>query len=492
MSDKLNREEDFKSESDNSARSQLSNEVFEPINERRSSFASKDSTNDLSNASSIGDSKDSTNDLRKEVSHLPVLTLHDTGGGSKKIDGNSDAASLNERAEWIKNPENQKPVDLKTIWSPDSRVLSIGDHHPSMSTKKWTEENMKQMAEQGATAFAMEFLPKSSQQLLDDYAKLRREGPSEDCDKMREKLLNQIISQQRGPEEAPNEKMEPPLKYQMNLVDAAIDAGMRPLAMEPNISGMWTGNAGFEFMHKGMEKLPATSQAAFDRFASPDTSDRQREEARQELESLLKDDPSFSGNASRWLDEVANARKEGLDFSSMKVPAPTADAPDNLWDARTQDMRNRTWAAAASEYLNSNPNAKLVMFSGGGHFKYGDNKVPLGEITSANEYLGVAGHKSTVLQFAGGDYAKKDNYEADRQNMNSVYWQSHLESGVVANKDGSWPDVPEESTFYEKRWTDAAHNAGVDQKDFAIQIARTSSRQADWVIHLKQDRMGRL
>jgi len=492
MNDKVDKEKDSGSESGNSARSEFANEAYNSM------------------AASARSS-----DVPKTASVLPELTLEFSGKRSSKTSdtdpaateklspseskaelndphrGIADAATSLDRADWLRNPANLDPISLKTIWHSDSRVLAIGDDHPSMGIKQWTEGSLKDLAAQGATAFAMEFLPRSSQGLLDHYASLRRNGSTEEAAKARMLILDQIVSQQRGPNETPDEKMEKPLQFQMKLVDAAIDAGMRPLAIEPHISGMWVDDAGFDFMHKGMEKLPGIAQSAFDRFTSVDSSEVQRDQARKELEQHLRQDKAFAATASKWLDEIDNARREGLDFSGMKLPATSSEFPDKLWDDKTQDLRNRTWAAAANDYLKSEPNSRLVMFSGAGHFKYGENQVPLGKISSANEYLFAAGHKTTVLQFAGADYAKAENYETDKQNMNAAYWRTQPESGVVPNQDGKWPDAPDAAFFYQKRWTDAANDAGVDQKSFAVKIANTGARQADWVIHLKQDRSGR-
>jgi hypothetical protein len=216
-------------------------------------------------APGAGDLKSPQKDSSRGLDFLHGFSLR---FDDKSDRGISDFAGPEKRSEWVAKPENRHPTDMSSIWGRGSRVLAIGDQHPTMSIKTWTRENMESLAkDSGASAFAMEFLPESVQSQLDEYASLRRNGPSEARDNVRRQLLETILSQQRSPE-AKNDEMDKPLSYQMDLVDAAIDAGMRPLAIEPDVQGMWAAGSGFDLMQKGIAKLPASAQQAFDDFNS--------------------------------------------------------------------------------------------------------------------------------------------------------------------------------------------------------------------------------
>lgn len=399
----------------------------------------------------------------------------------------SDSASPAQREKFLTDPENRHQPDIGSIWGKDSRFLAIGDQHLPMCMKEWTARNMGAFAQgvdkdHSTRAFAMEFLPKGAQGQLDEYAALLRKGPSDDLDIARRKLLDTIILQQRELDDKPNKRMEQPLVYQMDMLDAAIKAGMRPLSVEPDIKGMWAGpKSGFDLMHEGIKELPEGKgmQELFEQFTSSQAGSEKQAAARAELGKELGKNWGVE-KANKWLSAMETARDAGMDFSKMKV-----HSENNGFYDEAQKMRNKSWAEVASAYLSSNPENRLVMFGGAAHFKYGENEGPLGKIPSVNELLD-RGFKPTVLHFAGGDYARGDIYYEDQDNFNSEFKALQERTG------GDLQEAPESAKFVTRRWTDSALNAGVSDRLFAVPVAQGGAHQADWVIHFPQSLTGRL
>lgn len=54
----------------------------------------------------------------------------------------SDTAPAEQRAEFIKQPENRAPVSIGHLWDRESRVLAIGDYHMSDAVKEHMQTHM--------------------------------------------------------------------------------------------------------------------------------------------------------------------------------------------------------------------------------------------------------------------------------------------------------------------------------------------------------------
>lgn len=392
-----------------------------------------------------------------------------------------ETAGPQERRDFLSKPENIGSADVASLWNPDSRVLQIGDnHHKFDSVKDWTAANMAAFKQQGAAAFGMEFLPQGMQKDLDDYAKLRKTGTPQEIQAARAPLYERMAAEQREPwEAAGNPEAEDVLRKQFALVDKAIDNGLRPLAIEPEIGGM----VGSDKMHSGLSALPQTAQGAFDKFVSPIGNATERATARGELEKSLPTDWSAEKKQD-WLKTIEKARSAGLGFSQLKLPRPAEGEVDSDWDSRVQNLRNDAWSKVAANYLNDQPDAKLVMFAGASHFKYGPSETPLGTLPSITERLGDAGVKSTVLQFAGGDYKPETGPEETARRI--VYWTNHPKDGIDTSQRPV-PDTPESAHFAATKWTQTiATDSRLRNKSFALKIASDEPAQGDYVVHLSQ------
>ncbi len=412
---------------------------------------------------------------------LPNLSIDNSGSAPETL---SDSASPEKRRDWLQNSAHRQDINLKEIWSPDSKVLAIGDMHEMLSIKKWTADHFKELAGEvhKATAFAMEFLPKDSQKMLDDYAQIRRSGPADQIPAAREKIAEMIASHQRGPNEKTDPGKEEALQSQISMVDAAIDAGLKPLGIEPNVPGMWVEGTGFDLMSSGISKLPQDAQASFDGFTKPGKTQGEYDESRQVLMNALQGSMSPE-ESSRWMSLVESARDGGMNFAGLKVGSSDM-ANENLIGEHQQDWRNRIWASAVAEHLDGG--GRVVMFAGAAHFKHGKLDTPLGNLNSVNENFSKLGHSSTVVQFAGGDYVSSGSQASDRRNLYSQYWETHKQFGVKQSETGECPEIPDRAKFDSMRWTDAAKSAGIQGRDFAVKVTPRGARQTDWLIHLKQ------
>ncbi len=401
---------------------------------------------------------------------------HSTPGGSAI----SDSATPKERTEYLTNPENRLSGDVRSLWDGNNRVLAIGDQHQTLGIKQHTIDNMRAYREAGAEAIGMEFLPLRSQPDLDRYAQLRRDSstPPEELARARQTIDNLFHTALESPGDKPEdrERYEPALARTTGIVDAAIDAGIRPIAIEPNVSRPFADDAGYTFMHAGMRNLSAASQSAFETYVNPASSKEQLGTARQALEQDLQKWPE-STNFFKALDE---ARAAGLDFSGMKVPRG-AEEQDSLWNERLHDVRNRTWAEQSAKFLSANPDARMLLFAGAQHFQYEQRESP--SILSANERLKDLGMGTTVLQFAGGDFAQPQHFNGELDALSGFYAQQH---GLARGQDGKYPSPPDSAQTAALRYTVPAQEAGVSRQEFAIRLAPQGPREADYVIHLPQ------
>jgi hypothetical protein len=392
----------------------------------------------------------------------------------------SDAATPGERRDFIADPNNRLSPDVRSLWNSSDRVLAIGDQHLTLDIKQHTIRNMQAYAEAGARAIGMEFFPQRSQPDLDRYTQLRCDSTTapEDLVSARQTVENLIRQAQESPDDTPEmkERAEPAINRLMSIVDAAIDSGIHPVGIEPNISRPFATDAGYSLLHEGMQNLPAGSQSAFETYTSPVSSREERSAARKTMEQDLQN-WTQSRNFFGALDE---ARAAGFDFSGMKVPAG-AEEQDSLWNSRLHDLRNRTWAEQTAKYLNDNPGARMLLFAGAQHFQYGHRDGR--SMSSTNERLKELGIGTTVLQFAGGDFAQPQHFNAELASI-SEFWAK--QNNIAPGTDGKYPPAPDWMQTAALRYTVPAQLAGVSRKEFAIRIAPEGPREADYVIHLPQ------
>jgi hypothetical protein len=228
-------------------------------------------------------------------------------------------------------------------------------------------------------------------------------------------------------------------------------------------------------MEGGIKALPKNAQDAFETFTSQDSTPKERADARKELEQKLPGDD----RTAEFLNTVETARDEGFNFSGVKVNEQTA-ADVKQWNAKLHDLRNRTWADGTAKFLNENPNSRMLIFAGTQHFRY--EKLGGAIQESANEQVSKKDFGTTVLQFTGGDFGKRHIFDDGLKNLSEFYT---LENGK--NENGSDKEAPDGFRSAALRYTRVAQEAKVADKNFAFRIKPNGPREADYVIHLKQN-----
>jgi hypothetical protein len=388
--------------------------------------------------------------------------------------GISDSATNSEQSNYISNPANRSdPAISKLFKDDDSKVIAIGDQHKTLDIKQNTIDNMKEYAKVGVKAIGLELLPKNVQPILDRYAKIKNDSTvsTEDKKAARDAVEHQFLLSQENSKKPEEGRAEgrPALDKLTGIVDAAIDAGIHPLAIEPNISRPFASDGGYDLMQKGMQNLSPNSQEAFQNYTNSDTSDKKRDWAENTMRADLIKQHMDTEEIDDFFKTVGEARNADMDFTGMKIGQ---DFSVKTWVQRLHDVRNRTWAAEVSndfkemKDLKDDPKARVLLFAGAPHFQYEERSGT--KVTSANERLKELGIKSTVLQFAGGDYASK--IKDEREGLATVY--------------GS--PLPDSEQTDAIRYTEAAEAANVAGENFALRINPSGPREADWVIHLKE------
>ena len=402
------------------------------------------------------------------------------GGAAGQETSISDTATPFERQQYIANQTNRLSTDVGSIWDKNNRVLAIGDEHLTVDIKKYTAKNMQAYHEQGAQAIGMELFQKSAQPDLDRYYDLRRD-PSASPEKLKaaeQKVESLLRQSQESPDdtEAARQRAEPSVKKTMSIIDSAIDAGIRPIGIEPEIARPFADDAGYPRLHDAMAHISSSSQQAFDQYTSTTATDAERNASRQVLEKDLQALPQ----SAQYLSALDEARAAGFNFSGIKVPAPSDSDSDGQWYARLHDLRNRTWAETAAKYLGDNPNARMLLFAGSEHFRYvSSEELP---IPSANERLKEKGIGSTVLQYAGGDFADPKNFNYEFDARSAFYSRLH---GIQPDSNGNYPAAPDFVQCSDLRYSRAAKLAGAESEEFALRVG-PGARQSDYVIHLPE------
>ncbi len=388
-------------------------------------------------------------------------------------------ATERQRRDFIANEENRLHVDIQSMWDRNNRVLVIGDQHTSVDIKQFAADNMRAFREAGATAIGIELFQTRDQHVLDQYREIRldpsRAAELPEARRAVEALLRQSQEPRNLTEEQSNQLADDAgardsLNATMRIIDAAIDNGIRPMAIEPPISNAFGQNEGYELIAEGMRTLPREARESFDTFTNPNASEQERAAARAQLAGYLGN----YGRTDDFLDTIAAARDAHFDFSGLRLNDTSPEGYRNHVDA-LHDFRNRYWAESVGRHLRENPDARMVVFAGSQHFNY-NQRERLGA-RAANERLADSGIGSTVLQFAGAEYGRDDAHNAEMREVQNLRAQR-----------GETGDVPDAAMSAAIRYTRPARDAGVADREFALRLQRTREREADFVIHLRQRR----
>jgi hypothetical protein len=389
----------------------------------------------------------------------------------------SDSATAQQRKEFLADPANRLNDNVGGLWRNQDRVLGIGDAHFTQDIKSHTVDNMAAYSAAGACAIGMEFLPQGSQPALDRYAQLKGNGSAsaQDFADARQKVESYIKEWSKNWDGAPEDKAKAQTDGLMSIVDSAIDHGIRPVGLEPNISPKQG-----DTVLQGMQHLPTDAQSAFDTYTSPNSSPESRQAAGRQLAEALR---GLSLEPGKFLDAADDARKAGFDFAGMKLPGDKPLASDKLgmqFEARWQDLRNRTWAEQTKKELDEDSSARMLIFSGAGHIQYGAKQGP--PVPSVNERLSEKGIGTTVLQFAGGDFAGE--VPAAQDGTAKMYAE---QKNIAPGPDDKYPAAPDSAQMIGVRYTLSAQAVGVADKQFAVKIEPERRREADYVVHLRED-----
>jgi hypothetical protein len=385
--------------------------------------------------------------------NLPGLTL--TGAesrGSKQTDLTADVphsikltdtttdADRERLADFLANPQNRMNVDYSRIWKENTRVLVIGDngHGANASAKNEITAHMNELKNSGLTHIAIEPFTGNDQAALDQYAQTRRnpDSTNDQIIQQRNQLMEALKRSWGGPQTPEGSATPPPADGNarlMEMVDAAIDNGIKVIAPEPAVEGLHLG--GLDPMLNGLAKLETADEKLLKAFYDPDSTPDQVATAAATMRDKVAK-ASDEGAASAFVGLLEKTKSEGLDLSKLRLDGATEGKAkeEHIKDQfypRELDWRNAVWANRVSDVLSADPQARAAVFSGAGHDGY---KQKEGTI---NEALSDRGYDSTVVRYAGGDFpvtsirAQKDFVPAE----------------LIPTEAGRDPRIPQGSRF---------------------------------------------
>lgn len=151
----------------------------------------------------------------------------------------------------------------------------------------------------------------------------------------------------------------------MKMIDAAIETGIRPIAIEPEVGKAFSATGGYELIKSGIEKLKSEqAQNAFADYTKEDGSPDSHERARMML--------AENGLTPEWFQTVDQALQGGMKFDGLASLAQNNRAEfEAQFNDRLHDMRNATWANVVERTLGDDPNSRMLLFAGREHFQYG-------------------------------------------------------------------------------------------------------------------------
>lgn len=240
----------------------------------------------------------------------------------------------------------------------------------------------------------------------------------------------------------------------VDMLDAIHDAGLKPIGIEPDLPGMhkYSENVpesdGLGLLNHGLKALTSNDEPALKEFFSSNETTSAREKLLSTMQQAWREYP---GMAEKFMKVMDMAKESGYNASEFKLPLDEAET-DRL--IRSQQIwRDGAWADHIASVLSNDPQAKVVVYAGGGHFRPG---TPSGDptLTDALEQRDIA---SNSVGYAGADFPSDQMHEV-AQNVSMVRSQLNIAA--------------------------ASATLGLSKQRFAIPVGPGAN---DWIIHLPQD-----
>jgi hypothetical protein len=273
----------------------------------------------------------------------------------------------------VTNPSDAAPVSqaqFETAFR-HSRVIGVPDDHVSIDNKIGFARSMDNLRAAGGTAVGFELLAQGMQPTLDRYAQALREQATSGADPQRDLFIRDTRNQleqafmhvfENG---APNNNA----RAMADCVDAAIRAGLRPIALEPNLDNAYQENGGYNALRSAIRKLPETQATDADimRYLNPESSPADRAAARANLTNSLAA-TGWQGSvesAFQTLDRMRDSNPP-VDFQNFSAALHSAHGDENSPMLRNviQDFRNQNFKQIIDGL---GADQKIVVFAGLGH-----------------------------------------------------------------------------------------------------------------------------
>ena len=372
---------------------------------------------------------------------------------------------LDEMSQYLDQPTNRLDIDYLGIFSEPTRVLCVGDWHVGFSAKDEFIRMVPDLKRSGVTHLGFELLSTDMQPFLDKYLELWHTSAASKATfaPMREKLVDYFYGVWGDDSEEGSSGLRTMALKLTEMVDACTATGIRVIAIEPPVPKPFSATGGYALFHSAMECLPATQQSNFDAHWSKD---RRLDvgQSSQALKSSLVFESDWEPTKADLFIDILNRMRAAdpvVDFGDLQLPRPE-DVPGNFdqpYNDIVSDWRDRTWISCIERSL-KDPDARIVVFAGSGHFGYDRPVWPSERKTTLtlNELLHKLGYDSTVIGLAGGDYP----YTMMKE---------------ICDQYGCPTDPAMTVTL-------AASTLNVGSERFALRVANTSSRSSDWIIYL--------
>jgi hypothetical protein len=243
-----------------------------------------------------------------------------------------------------------------------------------------------------------------------------------------------------------------------DMIDATTRTGLRPVGIEPPVEHFFQENEGVSHFHHGLERLSRFDQDAFNKYFDPHADAAKLAANKQALLNALKHSgwsPDATAKFGRILDQMKEADPP-LDLAGLKLPRSAHR--DKKYDDKLDQWRNENWMNVIQKQVDDGK--QVAVFAGGAHFGYDTTDENISKL------LDNSGIKSITLMKTGGDLAKiKHEREAESKALGFKFQPLPPEVHALAGQD-----------------------AGVGDKLFAYKFAPGHPREADYVVHLPDER----
>ncbi|MDR3615525.1 MAG: hypothetical protein P4L53_18340 [Candidatus Obscuribacterales bacterium] len=363
----------------------------------------------------------------------------------------------------LSDPANRSAVDYGRIAKESGNgPILIGDSHRSFATKQDFIASLPELKKAGVQEVDFELLPSAMQKQLDNYASLlmNPSASKESISTERNKLVDHFLGIWDG---GPNPR--PMAEKLTDMIDGTIQAGLRPVGIEPPVERMQQRNEGLDLFHQGLEHLTPADQASFDKFWNLSTSDQDVTASKNQMLNDLQRSGWSTDQTDKFgrILEQMKAGEPPLDLAGIKLPlperGPVIDAVNETFESKLSNWRNQNWMQVIEKQVHDGK--KVAVFGGGAHFGHAEQDETISQL------LEKVGIQSITVMKTGGDL---ERIRSERK-------------AEAAKAHEPFEELPPEMHSV------ASSKARLSDKKFGYRFDSHHSRQADFVVHLPNDIM---